>query len=347
MWSAAASIACLLTVAISTPARTLAQETPHAQIGIIDFYGTMGLPDADLRGALTFKEGDSISMGDGERPAWVAESERRLAALPRVSRAKLNFVCCDSGRAMVYVGIEIAGSRATKFRAAPTGSIRLPEEIVAAGRALEEATIAAAQRGDFTEDHSEGHALMHDQTGRGIQRRFVAFASKPEPLRRVLRESADANHRALAAQVLAYAADKQSVVVDLVYAADDSAANVRNDAVRALGVMGRISTGPRPRIPAEPFVRLLHSLVWTDKNKAAMALDAISAAGNPQLLETLRRDALEPLIEMARWKNPGHATSALLILGRIAGVADQDVYTAVERGNRERIIAGARRVQKH
>lgn len=62
--------------------------------------------------------------------------------------------------------------------------------------------------------------------------------------------------------------------------------------------------------------------MWSDRNKAAGALMALSDSRAPQLLATLRNEALAPLAEMARWESDGHATAAFLILGRIAGYSD-------------------------
>ena len=114
-------------------------------------------------------------------------------------------------------------------------------------------------------------------------------------LRLVLRSSSDAAQRALAAQVLGYAIDKQAVVEDLVHGMSDASAEVRNDAMRALVVFADTvpSVGrSRPRIPAEPFIPFLNSPVWSDRNKASGALMAFSASRDPGLLATLRKDAL-------------------------------------------------------
>ena len=47
------------------------------------------------------------------------------------------------------------------------------------------------------------------------------------------------------------------------------------------------------------------------------------------------------LIEMARWKSVGHATAALMILGRIGGMSDDAIGAAVTHGEREVIINAA------
>ena len=205
------------------------------QIGIIDLYGLSRVPADQVRGALTFKEGDTISFGGDERPAFLTASENRVALLPGVVRARTSVVCCDQGRAIVYVGVEEAGAATMQFRAAPLGGARLAPDIVQSGEEFSKALMLAVQRGDAEEDRSEGHALNRDPAMRAIQERFLVYAKRDLPeLRLVLRSSSDAAHRALAAQVLGYATDKQAVVEDLVHGMTDPSEEVRNNAMRTL-----------------------------------------------------------------------------------------------------------------
>ena len=201
------------------------------------------------------------------------------------------------------------------------------------------------QRGDTEEDRSQGHALNHDPRMRVVQERFIEYAERDLPLlRRVLRESSDPTHRALAAQVLGYAADKQSVVDDLVDALGDPFDEVRNNAMRTLLVFAEAAPSPSqrvPRVPYQPFIGLLNSPVWSDRNKASLALMALSEKRDPALLALLRRDALASLIEMARWKNAGHAQAAFIIVGRIAGYSDAAAQAAWDRGARDAVISAA------
>lgn len=311
------------------------------KIGIVDFYGLSRVSPSEARQALTFKEGDGISF-EADRPPAFAESERRLSTLPGVLRAHLNVVCCDADRVIVYVGIEEKGQATLHFHATPRGEIRLAPEIVQAGKDFSEAFMAAVQRGDASEDDSQGHAFFHDPATRVVQERFVSYAARDRrPLRSVLRNSSDAEHRALAAQVLGYVADKQAIVGDLVFAMSDPVEDVRNNAMRALSVFARMSPvegRPIVRVPYEPFIALLTSPVWTDRNKASLALMGISERRDPALLAKLRREAVTQLVEIARWKSKGHALPALLILGRISGQSDDAVEAAWTRGEQEVII---------
>ena len=180
---------------------------------------------------------------------------------------------------------------------------------------------------------------------RAVQERFLRYAARDLPaLRLVLRRSSNAAHRALAAQVLGYAADKPAVVDDLVHGMSDPSAEVRNNAMRALLAFADMSPGASPsapRVPAQPFIELLHSPVWTDRNKASGALAALSTGRDPELLTTLKGLALAPLVEMARWKSEGHALPAFSVLGRIAGYSDEAAYDLWNRGERDVVIRAA------
>lgn len=185
---------------------------------------------------------------------------------------------------------------------------------------------------------------MHDATGRAIQERFVTYARDLGRLRQVLRQSADEQHRALAANVLGYASDKQAVVGDLVYGMGDPSDEVRNNSMRALGIIGQFgSRSPELKIhvPTKPFIRLLNSLVWTDRNKAAYALMELTGSRDAALLKSLRKQALRSLIEMARWKSDGHAYPAFCLLGRISSWSEDQIHAAWSRGDREAVIEAA------
>jgi hypothetical protein len=83
---------------------------------------------------------------------------------------------------------------------------------------------------------------------------------------------------------------------------------------------------------------MLNSGTWTDRNKGAMLLEILSVRRDARLLGQLRRQALPSLIEMARWRNPGHAGNPRMILGRVAGIEENRLAQLVAKGNVEEII---------
>ena len=324
------------------PADAVSQTFP---IGIIDFYGLRQVSVDRARAALTFAEGDSISFSGDAPPAFIADSETRLAALTGVTKAKLNVVCCDNGRVIVYVGIQEDGADVIPFRPAPIGGERLPADIVKAGDEFSTAFELAVQRGDAVEDRTHGHALNNDPATRAVQERFIVYAKRDLPvLRKVLRSSFDAAERALAAQVMGYAPDKSAVVDDLVYGMSDPAESVRNNSMRALLVIAEMTPTAKtkvPSIPATPFVALLNSPTWSDRNKSSIALESLTRRRDPALLAALQQEATGALVEIARWKSEGHAKPGYLVLARIANYSDDDANDLWQRGERETVIQAA------
>jgi hypothetical protein len=63
--------------------------------------------------------------------------------------------------------------------------------------------------------------------------------------------------------------------------------------------------------------------VWMDRNKASMVLNELTRSRDPQLLTQIESQAWAPLLEMARWRDMGHASIPRLILGRIRGIPEE------------------------
>jgi hypothetical protein len=298
-------------------------------IGIIDTYGLGKTTPEAVRSALGVAVGDPV-------PASVDGMVARLQDLPGVEIATINLVCCEEGKTILYIGIVEDGVEAPVWNPEPLGSARLTDSIRALGAAFDSAFEGAIRAGDMQEDDSAGHALMHYPPAREIQELFPAIANRERALlRTVLAQSANGADRALAAQIMAYASDKAAVVPDLVTASHDSNETVRNNAVRALAVM---AGGNRPvKVPYEPFLTLLQSPVWTDRNKASLALMQLSASRDPELMAALR-PVKTTLMEMADWKSMGHAYAPLLILGRLGGLSENEIGTALRFNDRETIF---------
>jgi hypothetical protein len=335
-----------LTLSLSVAAVAVSPAAGHAQlprIGIIDLYGLHKITPTQVREALGVAVGDSLtSMALFEVPA-------RLAGIPGVSSAAIDPVCCEDGKTMLYVGVAEDGAPTLELNAPPNGKSRLPIDVMVAGEQFANAHMRAVTRGFVKEDVSQGHSLMADSAARTIQLSFIPLAAKHlDTLRKVLRTSDDVDHRALAAEVLGYAANKQSVVPDLVYAMRDRSGGVRNNATRALALIamyGEQHPELKITVPYEPFIDLLNSLAWTDRNKASLALMSLTESRNAALLAALRTRAFDSIVEMAQWSNPGHAMAGIFILGRMAGIADPEIYAMFERGEKDKIIEAARKTR--
>lgn len=149
------------------------------------------------------------------------------------------------------------------------------------------------------------------------------YAARHEAVvRSVLRSSADAEQRQIAAQLLGYANQSERQIAELVRASRDPDDLVRNNATRALSVLASSSPRVAARIPAARFIELLNSGHWSDRDKAGSLLVELSEQRTPKLLAALRAQALQSLLEMARWRSPGHAYYARVLLGRMAGIEE-------------------------
>jgi len=317
-----------------------AQEMPP--IGIIDFYGLRSLPESTARAALGIHEGDPV-------PDSAGPATRRLRGIRGVGDARLNLVCCSSdGKWILFVGISEAGAAVNAFRSAPTGSIRLPDDIVQLGRAFDDTVMAAVRPGKAAEHDSAGHAFFDYPGANAIQHRYLAIAAANlSTLRDVLRHSASAEHRALAAELLGYALRVADIVHDLEDAMHDPDDGVRNNAMRALAVIAlHAQEWPSAgiRVSPIPFVEMLNSLVWTDRNKASLALLRLTTHRDPTLLSLLREQALPALVDIARWRSTGHAYAGYMILGRVEGMQENELEQAWKRGDRSAVLDSAARI---
>ena len=177
----------------------------------------------------------------------------------------------------------------------------------------------------------------------------ILASTDPVVLRDVLRNSFDEEHRAIAAYVIGYAADKKAVVDDLQFALRDPDETVRNNAMRALAAI-EVLARRRPtlglRIQPTWMIEMLNSLVWTDRATAAVNLVNLTEDRDPEMLAHIEDRALDSLLEMAAWKHLGHALPAFILLGRVAGMKEQEIQEAWRTGDREKVLARGRELAR-
>src|SRR5262245_17382490 len=304
--------------------------------GTIEFLGLRKISEEQIRSVLGVREGDAMPTDS----SW-DRLQKRIEGIPGVVRANINARCCnDAGKAALTVSILEEGSSTVLFRPVPTSSVRLPTGIIKTYRQFMVAWEHAVRIGDNQDNIDEGHSLLGNAEVRTIQREFITLSSRHfAVLREVLRNSAADEHRAAAAWTLGYASDKAAVIDDLVYAASDANAEVRNNAVRAVWAIAALSTRKPElgiRIPPGPFIELLNSIVWSDRNKALAVLNEITRNRPPAVLAELRGRALPALIEMARSRD---GEMAYWLLARIAGISENRITETWNSDEREKVIA--------
>ena len=205
--------------------------------------------------------------------------------------------------------------------------MRLPDELLLAYDRYVAEILTAVNKGLADEDDSQGHALAGYPPARLIQEEFLKFAGKhPARVTEVLRDSADVRHRIVAATVAGYLPDKKIAAAVLARAALDVNEAVRNNAVRAVGIIARYAQLQGRRdisIDPIPFIALLNSMTWTDRNKGMGLIEPLSAGRDPALLKLLDENAGGSLRDMCRWKSWGHAAQACVVLRRVRGLPEK------------------------
>jgi hypothetical protein len=332
----------LLLIILLLAVVTLGQENQR-RIGEIEFYGYAGLDLDRVRAALPLHEGDDFPHSDSALLDTIARI--RLAITNVIGRAPTDvaLVCCDAqGMQMIYIGLPGNSMRNVTYNPPPKGAARFPVRVVILYQQTMEAWSKAVRNGSSKEDYSKGYALSTDPELRAKQLATREYATSHERLvLRVLVSSRDADQRIAAAHILGYARQSKEQIEALVKAGSDADETVRNNAIRALKVLAQSNPRVAARIPAKPFIARLNSSSWTDRNKAGFLLAELSKRGDPKLLSQLRSQALTSLIEMARWRSGGHAGSARILLGRIAGIEETLLQQLVAAGQVEQIINAA------
>jgi len=336
---------CLLAcvVWLHAPSYVVASKSDEkTTIGSIDFFGYGQLDVVKLRSGLPIKSGDSVTQSE-----WSAHRSRIQQAIGSETGkipTDVVLICCDDrGNSMLYIGVAGSSSVAVHHKPAPKGDGRLPEAALKISKETDDALRKGVLAGRTQQDDSNGYALSVDPEARAKELQIREFALANEDLlRTVLSSSSDAEHRAIAAQFLGYVNVSARQIGDLTEAARDPDEGVRNNAVRALGVIASSSQQRASMMSPKPFIALLKSDKWVDRNKGGWLLVNLTASRDPKLLEQLRKEAMDALVEMARWHFTGHASFARRLLGRIGGIEEAKLDPMIDN-QAEAIIAAARK----
>ncbi len=318
-----ASLAAM-TLVLALPVCSAAQDMT---IHTIDVFGAWTVTPEDVRAAFGLQPGDPL---DFDQEAAAA----RVRQLDGIVDVEISTIRSAEGVSL-FVGVTEEDTPPLLLRPAPTGMARVPDEIHEQVDALLNQLERAARSGVFEEDASAGHAISAFPAARVHQLQLIPLATDNlEVLRQALGDSRFPRERRAAALAIGYASDKRTIVPDLIMASTDPDEEVRNYALRTLAIIaGYSNANPELRITVDPrpFVQMLDSPVWTDRNKATAVLVSLTETRDARLLDLLREESLPALYEMALW-HTGHAIPAVLILGRMAGLDDtRVVQTSYER----------------
>lgn len=328
------------------PLAALAQPD-SIQVGEIAFFGTAGVDVARVRAQLPVHEGDTIRQSDFE--TLLSHLKSSLDPTLGNPPTDVALVCCDDQqRLLLYIGLGGSNSSPLTLLPAPHGSQCLPQPAVDLYQRAMDANMKAVEQGDAAEDETRGYPLAHNPGLRQQQLAMRDYALHHLPaVQAALRNCAAAENRRTAAEILGFADRSAPQVAALVRAAADSDSLVRNNAVRALGVLASADHPGSLDIPARALIQLLNSDKWTDRNKGGFLFLRLTKSRDPRLLADLRRQAFVSLVEMARWREAGHASLYRVILGRMAGMNEAQLEKLAQDGPVEAIIAAAEKSAPH
>ena len=311
------------------------------QIGSIDYFGYAGLDLKKIEVRLPIKVGDRITRDVFDRDRKIIpDLVKEIAGKPTTDIAA---VCCDqNGRLMIYIGLSGASSQPIVFNLSPQGKDQLGTEALDLYARYGAAQQSAVKRGVTSENDSEGYALSSDAASHKIELAIREYAlSHGDLIQRVLRNSADVEQRRVSACFLGYADRSAEQIRNLASATKDQDAEVRNNATRALWVLASAKNSSGIKVSPTPFIDLLFSSQWTDRNKSSLVLMQLTQELDPELLGTLRNRAMAPLLEGLRWTNPGHSSPFLFILGRIEGISEDRLKQLAATGDKTQVIQAA------
>jgi len=89
------------------------------------------------------------------------------------------------------------------------------------------------------------------------------------------------------------------------------------------------------------LIELLNSIVLGDRMRACDILLALTEKNDRATLDQIRARALPTLVEMSRWATLSYALRPFLLLGRIAGLKEDEIHSRWSKGEREVVIARA------
>jgi hypothetical protein len=325
-----------LCLALALPA-----QAQDERIGGVELFGTRGTDVSAVASALRTIEGTPAPSSEAGQAALLERLSGIVKAQTGSAPTDISPVCCDeNGAWTVYVGLA-AGSTPTRYAPVPRGADTLPAEVEQAYDAVM-AALEGAVRDTASEDHSEGYALSSDPSLKQAQLalRERAIAAEPK-LYRVLAASNDPAQRAAAAYTLGYARLSKRQIGALIAASRDADGATRNNAVRSLWVIANSTQKQAREIPFDPFMSLLTSSHWSDRNKGLLVVSTLSDRPPRGLLKRLRQDAWFELVEMARWRVRGHSDPARRLLGRVAGIPEPRLAELIQSGDVDAIVAAA------
>lgn len=295
------------------------------RIAYIEFFGYEGLDVRAVRKALPFREGDAVQPEKLEATQQQARSTvRHIIGRDATDVAT---ICCTVGhRWVVFIGLPGASTRPFAFDDPPSGNVAPPPEFTRLYEAMERTGTQAVMNSRGEEEMGAGFRLLKEPAARGAALALRAYALGHEEEILNLTTSSDARLRANAVDALGFGPRTPRQIAALAHAVRDPDAEVRNNGTRALFEIVSADPAAAFQLPPGSFIDMLHSGIWTDRNKASIVLLFLTKSRDPKLLARIQSQAGPALAEMANWRASNWAIPARIVRERIAGKSDAYSY---------------------
>ena len=310
-------------------ARAEAMENQQIKISEINYFGYESLDLPKIKAALPLHVDDEFGnyLKYHQACLFIKKAVKELTGKESTDEALIFY----DKRYVVYIGLPGRSNQAISLLPSPTGS-----QVVSADlHAVYDESMQANERQLRSRDQRDKDAWEELR----IKAKGLALKDA-DGLSTALRESANPKERLVAAYGLGLIAEDKSQLAALVAAGADSDHVVRNNAIRALGVILGKQPELAPLIPCGLFIALVNSPDWTDRNKAVFVLLGLTRSRSPVVLQKMRQACLPSLIEMTLWPK-GYSDSALTLLGRIADMSDEKIHSVIERQAASEIVTAA------
>lgn len=277
------------------------------EIGDIYYFGYDGL-DVDLvKSSLPVRKGDKFNnYHDFFNARHKIKGSVKYAVGSESTDEALIFV---NGHHIIFVGLPGKSNIPIEYLPAPEPNVvTAPSELTELYQQTMNANLRRLQT--RSDENNRAYAELRNQMKKIAT---SAAAGLPD----VLRGASAPNERAVAAYGLGLIAVSADQINALSAACRDPHEGVRNNAIRAIGSLIDERPELANSVPHLPFVELLNSPTWTDRNKAMFVLEGLTKSGDETVLRDLHRMAFQSLTEMLEWPEV-YAQSAQLLLSRIA-----------------------------
>lgn len=198
----------------------------------------------------------------------------------------------------------------------PTGHYADPGHLIQAWNTYEGIAMPLYMTGKLSSNPmqcKEFHCL--GVFGTPVLKKYEAKFNREVPkfqtqLVQILKFDKDRNKRAAAALLLAHTSNESQLITWMVGAMNDPDENVRNNAVRVLGVMAM--KDKHITLPVDNFIKLLNSPVLTDRNKALTVLFGL--AQQPRYIDIIKEKSAQNIMDSLQMQQPNLHDSAYVLL---------------------------------